>query len=198
MSHKRRHRPKVKNAAADAPTSLETKPKKWTTPTVLGLVLGAVGALGVVELRPQLTVVSQEELATDQPFSTPFEITNTGYLSLHIDNVIMIYHKVEYSGINITDAKVGSKDWDNFDLERGGSKTIFANFANGQPTKADIVMAIDYKFLGKRWRWLYRFVGLHIQKWRWAKEPLGNLESFINDSVDDALVRHKKALQHRN
>jgi hypothetical protein len=89
------------------------------------------------------------ELATGQPFTTPFEITNTGYLGVHIDNVTVVLHKIEYpKRLESTDATIGSATWDNFDLDRNMSKTLITYFATGQPEKADIILAVDYRFLG--------------------------------------------------
>src|SRR5437899_2699386 len=93
----------------------------WTIPTLLGLALGLVGALGVIELRPQLNVSPGEPLAHNQPFSAPFDVTNTGYVSVHIRNITVIEHRIEQRGLTVTDGSMNNKTWDNFDLERGGS-----------------------------------------------------------------------------
>src|ERR1022692_4627277 len=111
MSHKQRK----KRRRQMPPETLPAPPAKtrpWTLPTVLGLILTTLGALGVIELKPQLSVAPQEQLATNQPFSAPFEITNAGYLSLHVDNVIVIFHTVEVPGASFTNASSGNKEWD--------------------------------------------------------------------------------------
>jgi hypothetical protein len=66
------------------------KTKNWTLPAVLGLTVSVVGAVGVIELRPQLAMSPQGQLATTQPFTAPFELTNAGYLGVHVENVIVI------------------------------------------------------------------------------------------------------------
>jgi hypothetical protein len=129
-----------------------------------------------------------------RPFSAPFEITNTGYLTVHIDNVVVIFSTVEYeSGPTFTDASVGNKGWDNFDLSRGGTKTILPYFSNGALKKADVVIAIDYRFLWRKWRWFFRFQGIHIENWQWTKQLVGDLEAPLNKTADYALEQHKKA-----
>jgi len=177
---------------------METKTKSWTIPTVLGLVLSVVGALGVIELRPQIAVSPQGELANGQPFSPPFDVTNTGYLEVHVDNVTVVIHKVEYHGkISVTDATIGGVDWDNFDLDRNESKTIVLYLANGQPDKADVVIAVDYKYFGFKGRRLLRFEGIHMDNWDWSKQPIADLEPGIEKVVDKGLTDHYRAIERR-
>jgi hypothetical protein len=195
MSSKRHKKRKAPTAVPKAP-SLPIKPRALTLSGVLGLILTAVGALGVVELRPQLSVAPQEQLAVGQPFSAPFEITNTGYLRIHIENVIVVFHTVEVQGSTFEDATTGNLTWDNFDLDRGKSKTILPYFTNGMPTKADVIIAIDYKFLGKKWRTFSRFQGMHMDKWAWSKQPVGELEPKMNDVTHVALRKHRQANTH--
>ncbi|HLX00112.1 MAG TPA: hypothetical protein VKR82_15840 [Candidatus Acidoferrales bacterium] len=172
----------------------------WTMPAILGLILGivgAVGALGVIELRPQLNVTPQGQLAPGQPFTAPFQLTNTGYLSTHIENVIMLYPIVELPGDNkIFDAAMGNVEWDNFDVDRGESKTIVANFTNGMPTKAEIVLGVDYDFLWMKWRWFFRFEGVHMDNWQWSRQPIGkDREQTLNRAMNNALLQHQHANQ---
>src|SRR5579863_3804900 len=157
------------------------KTKTWTTPTVLGLILSVVGALGVIELRPQLSVTPLEQLASNQPFSAPFEITDTGYLGIHVDYVTVVWPYVEYPhGLTMTDASSNDIGWDNFDLGRGGSITITPNLANGVPIKANIVIAVDYRYFGVRDRWIFMFDGLHGERWQWSKQPAGDRKTEFN------------------
>ena len=128
---------KRKTSAKAARQNQKKKVKIWTTPAVLGLLLSAVGAFGVIELRPQLSVSPGEMLAGNQPFSAPFEVTNSGYLGVHVGNITVIEHRIEQPGVLVTDGSVNDRAWDNFDLDRGVSKTIILYFSNGMPTKAD-------------------------------------------------------------
>ena len=70
---------------------------------------------------------------------------------------------------------MGNASWDNFELERGESKTILCRFADVTPTKADVEIAIYYQFLAKKWRSYHRFQGIHIESWEWSKQPVGNV-----------------------
>ncbi len=168
--------------------------RSWTIPAILAFIVSVVGALSVVELRPQISVSPHPERATNQPFSAPFEITNTGYLGFHVDNVIVVFPTVEYQGLRVQNGMAGNIDWDDFDLNRGASKTIFPYFANGMPKNAEIVIAVDYSYFRVKFRWLFRFDGTHIDSWQWSKQPIKAAdEPFLNDVVDKALKRHREA-----
>jgi hypothetical protein len=176
------------------------KTRTWTTPTILGLILSVVGALSIVELKPQISVSPQPERANNVPFSAPFEITNTGYLGFHVDNVVVVLPLVEYQGGKITfhDSKIGNVDWDNFDLDRGVSKTIYPTFSNGVPQKASLVIAMDYRYLGIKCRFLRRFDGTHMDNWQWGKQPIKTEdEPSLNRLVDEAIAQHKEASGQR-
>jgi hypothetical protein len=69
--------------------------KKVAFWSIVSLAASILGALGVVALRSQLNVQPDELLAINQPFSAPFEITNTGYFGLHVDYVTVLYPRVE-------------------------------------------------------------------------------------------------------
>ncbi len=170
------------------------KKHHWTLPTVLGLAVSVVGAVGVIELRPQITVAPLGELDTNQPFSAPFEITNSGYLKVHIESVIVDAYNIEYPrGIRMADNIESRVPWDNFDLDRGESKTIFTRFviSDQLPIKADIVFSVEYEFFWKRWRRLYRFEGVHGDRWQWSKQPIGNIEDEVNKRIDEVEKRPK-------
>jgi hypothetical protein len=119
-------------------------------------------------------------------------------LSVHVENVTGIEHRIEEpEGFTATDVSVNNRTWDNFDLDRGGSKTIVVYFSNGMPTKADMVIAVDYRFLWHTWRWFFRFEGIHMDNWRWSKQPIGDLEPAINKAVDDSLAKHRELIQRQ-
>ena len=170
------------------------KGRTWTTPVVLGLILSAFGALSVIELRPQISVSPKPERATNQPFSAPFELTNTGYLSFHVDNVVVILPTAEYQGrLSLHNSMTGDVDWDDFDLDRGSATTIYPYFADGMPTKASIVIAVDYNYFWVNGRWLTRFDGTHIDNWQWAKQPIKEDDKpNLNRIVDEALAKHRQ------
>jgi hypothetical protein len=56
---------------------------------ILGAVLAVLGALRIVSLRPQITVTPQEPLTSGDVFSVPFRITNTGYLSFYVPQILL-------------------------------------------------------------------------------------------------------------
>lgn len=174
------------------------KARTWTLPTVLGLILTGLGPLEVIELRPQLNTTPGDLLATNQPFTAPFEVTNTGYLSLHVEHVTVILHKVEFGPrFTFNDSHQNEMDWDDFDLERGGSKTIVTRFSDGMPTTADIVIVVDYKYFGVKGRWPFRFVGVHMDNWRWSKQPIGDVASMLDRIVEESLKKHEELRQLR-
>lgn len=99
--------------------------------------------------------------------------------------------------LSVSDGTIGGIDWDNFDLDRGQTKTILAYFANGMPEKANVIVAIDYRFLGRKWRWFQRFDGIRIENWHWSKQPMDDMEPYINKVVDRGLEMHYKAIERR-
>jgi hypothetical protein len=90
-----------------------------------------------------------------------------------------------------------TRDWDDFDLERaGGTKTIVTAFGPAKPSKADIVIVVDYRYLGFNSRWAFRFVGVYIENWKWTKQPLGDVKSKLGALVDDSLKKHIQAVKN--
>jgi hypothetical protein len=175
------------------------KIKIWTTPTVLGLILSVVGAVGVIELRPQMTVTPADELEKSQPFSAPFRITNTGYLSLTIKSITFYVHELEVGGSNIGDNTVNNPAWNNFDLDSGGSKTIRSNFlrSNVLPSKADIVIVIDYTFIGINRRHYSRFEGAYVDNWEWMPQPYADIVIDIDKAVNRATEIRQKSVTEK-
>jgi hypothetical protein len=172
------------------------KKKMWNIPTLLGILIGLVGAAGVIELRPQLSVTPDAQLRTSQPFSAPFRITNTGYLSVKISYVILYLRQVDAGIVSFRDSTNGNRDWDNFTLDRGDSKSIVSLFLDSPrpPQKTDIVWVIYYEFLGKTWRRYFRFQGAYMDNWQWLPQPYGDIEDDIKKYADEGLAKHKKAI----
>jgi len=144
-----------------------------------------VGALGVVELRPQLEVTPQQLSLSNQPFSVPFNIKNSGYLSFFVDHVICFIVNTEtIQGAHFAGIIFQHPDWDGVTLDRGISGTMSCSMygqdiggAHGHgdtPKSADIVMAVTYR----PWQgfpYLFRkhfgFRGLHGDTWQWTSYP---------------------------
>jgi hypothetical protein len=176
--------------------SRKKKKNSWTVATVLGLAIGAVGALGAIELRPQLSVSPQSEIEKAQPFSAPFRITNAGYLSLYIENVTIYVHNMEYEGFRSQHATSNDPAWDNFTLDRGESKTIVYYVARAPvpPKHADMAIVVDYRFFGITWRRPFRFVGAYVDNWQWLPQPAGDIEAKLNTEVDRGLAIHHRSI----
>ena len=94
MSRKRRKERKP-HTPPEKQTPPPAKTRTWTLPTVLGLILGVFGSVGIIELRPQITVSPQEPIEKSNPFSVPFRIDNTGYLAFHVDHVFAYASKIK-------------------------------------------------------------------------------------------------------
>jgi hypothetical protein len=101
---------------------------------------------------------------------------------------------LEYSqGLTLTDTSTNDLQWDDFDLDREDSKDILPNLAQGGVlTKADVVIGVDYKYFGIKNRRMFRFDGLHEEKWQWSKQPIGNRLAEFSKEVDDSLKKHLK------
>jgi hypothetical protein len=152
------------------------KTQSWTLPTVLGLILSAVGALGIIALRPQLALSPAEPLSTMDPFSAPFELMNTGYVGLHVNHIQLFSCKVRINGGGVLDHNsFGQPEWDNFDLPGGATKTVITDFTKGFPVEqAEILILVQFKYFGITQTSSFRFVGVHRDNWRWTKQPEGN------------------------
>jgi hypothetical protein len=168
------------------------KTKIWTTHNILGVMLSLLAAGGVIELRPQFTVEPQAELKTSEPFSVPFQITNTGYLAINASFVLFYIHDLQFAGDDIKDNIVWSRDWENFIIEEEDSKTITCSVTKGgpPPTRADVVVAVGYTYLGVKWTRYFRFVGTHMDNWKWLPEPHDDITADIDRAVDRAQRMH--------
>src|ERR1019366_222547 len=154
---------RARRPSGETPQGQSRKIRRWTLPTILGLILGAAGLVGLIELRPQMGVLPQEPLHKDQPFSVPFRITNNGYFSFHVVRVTCYLHKIEALNghFRMTDSTLGYDGWDGGTLDREESETIVCNMTNlSPPIKADIAIVIDFDTLFRpKSRRYFRFVG---------------------------------------
>jgi hypothetical protein len=173
------------------------KPRTWTLPTILGIAIGIVGALGVIELRPQLSVAPLEAIEKTQPFSIPFRIDNSGYLSLYVDHVFCYLHKVRASDprliVSIDKGTFHDPTWNRFELDRAESKTIICNLANqikplAIPSDADITIVIDYrpfKQFPHSFRRYFRFTVGYVDNWQWLAQPSGPIQTDADRQIED-------------
>ncbi len=169
-----------------------SKIRSWTLPTVLGLVLTALGLAGLIELRPQIAVTPEPPLTQGQPFSVPFRIENTGYFPFFISRVFMYAVDVKRSRTTIKEGTTTLPDWNCFVLDRAESNTIVTKFANFMPDTADIVLVVDYRplksfpFDSRRY---FRFVGAHGDNWQWLKEQSADIQSEADKHIEDLMKK---------
>jgi hypothetical protein len=161
----------------------------WTWPTILGLTLGVLGLAGLIELRPQVAVTPQGQLAGKDPFSAPFRISNTGYFSFRIKLVTCYLRELESEHVRLRSGTDHSRDWDNHVLDRGESETILCSFypttPQEPPKKADIAIVadIDTWFNARRY---FRFVGAYGDNWQWLAQPSGDIQKDADIAVERA------------
>ncbi len=173
--HNRRTRPKKKKAKTI-----------WSLPTVFGLVLTAVG---LISLRPQITVSSQEQLTKGEMFSSPFRVENAGYLGFHIMQLTCYIHEIRYP-LNMmfsNEVLVNEQPPDVF-LERQESETIQCPYLSGQmptPERADVVIVVDYRPLLIPWtfRRYFRFIGASGDTWQWLSEPASQVKNDVDNTL---------------
>jgi len=193
MSHKYRRKRKKHISPEKAPIQ-PSKTRHWTLPTVLGLLLGLVGALGVVELRPQISVSPREPIEKSQPFSVPFAIENQGYFSFWLEHAFCYYHKVEVGPLTVNNGSEHAPDWGRQSIERATAKTVICNLAHypAVPKSADIGVVLDYKpfqsfpFTFRRY---FRFVGAYIDNWQWLKQPPNSIEADADKAIEDHMEK---------
>ena len=171
------------------------KNKTWTIPAVLGLILGILGAVGIIELRPQITVSPEEQIEKSQPFSAPFRILNSGYLSVRVDHIYCYAKEVVAGPVSVGPATFESEGWKDFELERGEPKTVICRIlrTNSEITKADIAIVVDVQpFSWICWipRRYFRFVGAHVDIWRWTGQPAAP----IKKEADEAISKIKRPI----
>jgi len=165
MSHGKRPRRAVKTPS-------------WTMPTILGLILSVLGLVGLVELRPQLSVTPQEQLDRKHPFSAPFRITNTGYLSIDIPKIYFYVDELEDEHANrMTRSTMNVPTWNGTTLERGESQTIIGPIYESPflIKKVEIAIVVNHRGWGMPYwtfRRYFRFQGIQSgDNWQWAPQP---------------------------
>lgn len=93
-----------------------------------------------------MEVSPKTELVNSQPFSVPFSIHNSGYLSFTIQRAVCYAAKVKIGNMMITDSGVGNLHPPIDELESGHNETVFCNLAKvaTRPSEADIAIVVDY------------------------------------------------------
>lgn len=166
--------------------------RKRTLLTVLGLLLSSVGALGVIELRPQVVVIPEEAVEPGQPFSAPFQVENTGYSSLYIERVFFCVRRVKFGGSEVSNFVASYDNWANLVLDRGQGESIASHFLqSGMPIDdADVVLVVDsrpWSFFPQAHRSYFRFTrfeGPYRGVWTWLKQPIGDAQTEVDEQIE--------------
>jgi hypothetical protein len=164
--------------------------------TIAGLILTAVG---LIALRPQVTVSPGEPLARSQPLEASFCITNSGLLTIHGVKVVIYVHHFEIpSTMTLDDSTFSYKGWEGGILERGETETILWNFGQlgvASPSmKADIAIVVDYAlplvsfYHSRRY---FRFAGQYGDNWRWLAQPSAGIQA----DADAAIKRAEEGMK---
>ena len=193
MSRKRRKEQKPHMPPPDITPTPNVKSRTWTLPTVLGLIIGIVGAVGIIELRPQISVVPQEAIEKSQPFSVPFRIDNTGYLSFYVDRVFCYLNSVEGERVKVSRGTLHDPSWNRFELDRGEPKAIMCNLQDqikplGLPKTADIAIVVDYRpsqHFPKSYRKYFRFTGAYVDSWQWLAQPSAPIQAEADRQIEE-------------
>ena len=178
------------------------KIRAWTLPTILGLAMGVVGSIGVVELRPQITVLPQCALKSGPPFSIPFRISNTGYFAFTVVAAHCYIRK--FSGMVIDSSTmlldymdpitVEDTTWDNRHLGHAEGQTLSCEIEGERIrlTETDITVVIDYKAtMYPASRAYFRFIGSG-ENWQWSALPSQDIQKLADKSVEEAIEQRKQ------
>jgi len=168
-----------------------------TVSTIIGLGLGVVGLVGLIALRPQVTVSPADALEHSQPFSVPFHITNASFYA--IDDVTPTFYIHRLMMAEGSDINVGNNlvQYPAQNLEHGETGTVICQFTQvgSFPSDADVVVVIDYRI---SWipfwhpRQYFRFVGRYGDNWQWLAEPIGSVRK-----ETDAAFEHDRQMKER-
>ena len=189
MSRKRRKPPKLIKSHETVPPRVG-KTRTWTPQRILGIILGIVGVVGLIELRPQIGVYPQEPTEKSQPFSVPFRIENSGYFSWWLEHAFCYYGEVKVGGLSVHGSTSHSRGWNRHTLDRSESETIACNLAKSpvMPSSADIAVVIDYrpwKAFPWTFRRYFRFKGAYIDNWQWLGQPSEEIQKDADAAIED-------------
>lgn len=155
--------------------------------------------MGVIELRPQMLVSPQEPIEKGQPFSVPFRLDNTGYLSFYVADVFCYTQELSVGGLHIHANSSHNSDFDNVVLDRAEGGTVTCSYTYRGPispdTVADMAIIIDYKpfraFPFGTFRKYFRFTGRYVDNWQWTRKPSAEIEAEANEQIEEHLRRNK-------
>jgi hypothetical protein len=131
---------------------------------VIIFVLGLPGLyIGIISMLPRLGVLPQAELDPADPFSVPIQVSNDGYLTIHITDVrCSLDHVLTKDRSSFTDlwsARAGLPENYQFDLEPGGQAIHFCGFtvANTKLLEAFIHIEVDFTTAFLPWKLAKKF-----------------------------------------
>jgi hypothetical protein len=165
--------------------------QRCALPATLALLLSAIGALGVIELRPQIEVIPEQEVEPGQPFSAPFQVENTGYSSLYIERIFFCVRHVQWGGAEIRNSVVSYDRWANTVLDRGQGESISSHLLQSgiPPDEADVVIVIDnrpsklFPQTERRYFRFTRFDGPYRGLWAWLKQPSHDIQADVDEQI---------------
>lgn len=164
--------------------------ERWKTGNLLAivsLVLSAIGAIAIIELRPQIEVLPMAETENSQPFSAPFRIHNAGYLSFDLKRVICFESKIEGFQGNVTGTMIVKDFPTGTEVEKGHNETVKCGIAHITPpiTGADLTIAVDYSQwpIPHTWRKHYRFTGDYVDNWQWLEVSPAQTQKEVDDRI---------------
>src|SRR6267154_1910018 len=166
-SRKRRRRNKLRPAHKynPDPSSATNKAHRMNfgmALPILGIMLGTLGLMG---LRPQISVSLGEALNLSTPFTRPFKLTNSGLLSLSKVHASIYADKIIIGNLHIGESILETRGWTAGTLESGEIQTLIPGVLSSpvQPSVVDIAVIVQYSawyipfFRGLR---IWRFVGI--------------------------------------
>jgi hypothetical protein len=159
--------------------------------TILSLLLAIIG---LIALKPSLTITPLSPTDPAQPFSVPFQITNNSFYPIYDVTIYGYMHKIRVGGLTAQRNLLSRGDWKAKQLGRDESVTIITNFIRAPilPAEADIAVVIYYKLFRFPFIKLHRFirfVGHFGVNWQWLQQP-------SNDIRGDAMKMIKESRIH--
>lgn len=169
------------------------KLRVWAFPTILGL---AIGLIGLIALRPQISVNPQAPLLQSQAFSVPFRVENSSYYSISVVRTVLYIRHLTQGGVSFNGVTRHDEAWDNFVLDSGEGRDIVAPFSTGIPDDADIALVIDYKAcrVCPSARKYFRFSGASGDNWQWLKQPSTEIREDADKRIADHLERASRRI----
>ena len=165
---------------------------------IVSLVLSAIGAIAIIELRPQVEVLPMAETENSQPFSAPFRIHNGGYLSFYLKRAFCFESDLKNEMTEKGNGKIANVST-GVDLNRWLGSSHDAAVMCGfhilpRVTNADMTIVVDYspwglsRFFTSREH--FRFTGVYVDNWQWIEVDPAPTEKEVDDQIrkgDDAL-----------